>query len=175
MNAATSVPVNINTKISGSKLKKLENDVSYYNKSIDKPARPEKESMGKDDFLKLLVTQLSKQDPLDPVKNKEFIAQMAQFSSLEQMHNVGNAVNRLSANINRLEAQNFIGKHVSYTPANLTTTLKGEVDGLKFTADGTPLLMIGREQVDPADVNFIHSKAPAAIETEYNKNVKRVK
>lgn len=45
-------------------------------------------TMGKDEFLNLLVTQLKNQDPMNPMQDKEFIAQMAQFSSLEQMQNM---------------------------------------------------------------------------------------
>lgn len=52
-------------------------------------------SLGKDDFLKLLITQLSSQDPTNPVKDQDFIAQMAQFSSLEQMNNISNGIQKM--------------------------------------------------------------------------------
>ncbi len=61
--------------------------------------------LGKDDFLNLLVTQLRYQDPLQPTEDKEFIGQMAQFSSLEQMQNI-------SSGISSVKAFNLIGKHV---------------------------------------------------------------
>ena len=53
--------------------------------------------LGKDDFLKLLITQLSQQDPTSPMKDQDFIAQMAQFSSLEQMKNISSGISRMEA------------------------------------------------------------------------------
>lgn len=52
-------------------------------------------ALGKDDFLKLLTTQLRNQDPLNPMDNTAFVAQMAQFSSLEQMQNMNGALQQL--------------------------------------------------------------------------------
>jgi flagellar basal-body rod modification protein FlgD len=54
------------------------------------------EELGKDEFLQLLITQLQNQDPLDPVKNEDYIAQLATFSSLEQLIAIKDAVNRLA-------------------------------------------------------------------------------
>jgi flagellar basal-body rod modification protein FlgD len=60
-------------------------------------ARPaESGEIGKEDFLQLLVAQLKNQDPLDPIKNENFIAQLATFSSLEQLISIKEAVNKLA-------------------------------------------------------------------------------
>lgn len=54
------------------------------------------ETVGKDDFIKLLVAQLQNQDPLSPLKNEEFVAQLATFSSLEQLFSINETLQRLS-------------------------------------------------------------------------------
>ena len=79
--------------------------------------------LGKDAFLKLLVTQLQNQDPLNPMDDKEFIAQLAQFSSLEQMSNVAEGINALTektAQQDMLSAVNYIGKEVSAEGTSMT-------------------------------------------------------
>jgi flagellar basal-body rod modification protein FlgD len=74
-----------------------------------------KESLGKEDFLKLLVAQLQNQDPLNPADATEFTAQLAQFSSLEQLTNLNTSMQQLSSlsgDMERLSALGLIGKQV---------------------------------------------------------------
>lgn len=94
--------------------------------------------LGKDDFLKLLVTQMRYQDPLKPMEDKEFIAQLAQFSSLEQMMNVGQTTS-LNWGVS------LLGKQVSATDMYGYPVL-GIAESIRLV-DGTPLvtLTIGNE------------------------------
>ena len=79
--------------------------------------------LGKDAFLKLLVTQLQNQDPLNPLDDKEFIAQLAQFSSLEQMTNISEGITSLTektAQQDMLSAVSYIGKEVTAEGGTMT-------------------------------------------------------
>ena len=73
------------------------------------------ESLGKEEFLRLLVTQLRYQDPLSPIDNTEFVAQLAQFSSLEQMQNMNSRFdeqNLLIQSLNNSMAAALVGRGV---------------------------------------------------------------
>lgn len=99
-----------------SEMSKITND--YYLSSYKPPVRETGNSvLGKDDFLKILITQLQYQDPTNPVEDKEFIAQMAQFSSLEQMQNMTKAMENLLDS--QLQTQlmtytTFVGQEVKW-------------------------------------------------------------
>ncbi len=77
------------------------------------------QSLGKDDFLNLLVTKMQYQDPLEPMNDEDFIAQLAQFSSLEQMSNISDGIETSNQwsylqmqSLNNVMASGFIGKEV---------------------------------------------------------------
>jgi len=68
--------------------------------------------LGKDQFLKILITQLQNQDPMQPMEDKEFIAQMAQFSSVEQLVNISSKLEALGKSLGTVSS--MIGKEISW-------------------------------------------------------------
>ena len=72
------------------------------------------DALGKDAFLKLLIAELSNQDPLNPMEDREFISQMATFSSLEQMQNMNKTLTSMS-DANKFNAVQYIGKAIAFT------------------------------------------------------------
>ena len=72
------------------------------------------DTLGKDAFLKLLIAELSNQDPLNPMEDREFISQMATFSSLEQMQNMNKTLETM-AEANKFSAVSYVGKAVAFT------------------------------------------------------------
>ena len=90
-----------------------------------------RQALGKDDFLKLLITQMRYQDPLSPMDNTQFLAQMAQFSSLEQMQNLNESFDQsmlLSQSLNNSSAAGFIGRHVRASGDGVTLGPSGSVE-----------------------------------------------
>lgn len=93
-----------------------------------------KTTMGKDAFLTLLITQLQHQDPLNPADSTEFTAQLAQFSSLEQLNNVNENLSALKlyqASINNAQAVSFIGKDIVAT-GNSVEARSGQTVACEF-------------------------------------------
>src|SRR3954451_21885139 len=71
-------------------------------------------TLGKDDFLKLLVSQLQHQDPMNPTDDKDFMGQMAQFTSVEQMTNMASSIERMSTASQTAQSVSLIGKNVTW-------------------------------------------------------------
>ncbi|MDI9459249.1 MAG: flagellar hook assembly protein FlgD [Bacillota bacterium] len=111
-------------------------------------------ALGKDEFLKLLITQLKHQDPISPVDDKEFIAQLAQFSSLEQMQNLNTNMSEMMLAQQKLtslgQAMQMIGKEVElFTQEG--ESLFGRVTGVQFR-NGWPEIIVGGKLYDFTEV-----------------------
>ena len=113
-----------------------------------------KNSLGKDAFLKLLTTQLQHQDPLNPMEDSEFMGQMAQFSTLEQITNMATANTAMADNLAFSKSVSLIGRTVSYLDADKQPQT-GKVDRVT-TTDGKPALTVGGiDGVDPSSVTEV--------------------
>ena len=110
--------------------------------------------MGKDQFLKLFVAQLQMQDPMNPMKDQDFMGQMASFSTLEQVTNLATANEAIAANLHLSQSVGLIGRTVTWTDeADVMHT--GVVEKVS-QQDGNPVLTIsGTEGVDPTTITQI--------------------
>ena len=98
-------------------------------------------TLGKDDFLKLLVGQLKNQDPLNPTSDTDFIGQMAQFSQLEQTTNMASVNEQLVAQQRGARAVALLGRTVTYPdPSGALTS--GPVERVEWI-DHQPSLTVG--------------------------------
>lgn len=107
-----------------------------------------KQNLGKEEFLQLLVTQLKYQDPLNPMEDKDFIAQTAQFTSLEQMQNLYH-VGELQ------QATGLIGRHIKaevYNTPGLPEIVYGMVNGVRTSSGQTYLVLDGGREVKIGEV-----------------------
>lgn len=120
---------------------------------------PPKQQLDQDDFLKLLTTQLTSQDPLKPISDTQFIAQMANFSSLEQMRSLAEDFKAFSGAQQIASAQNLLGTTVTLNADDEEIT--GPVSEVTIES-GLPRLIVNGKNYDPADVIRILSSATPA-------------
>jgi flagellar basal-body rod modification protein FlgD len=102
-------------------------------------------SLGKQDFLNLLVAPLRNQDPMKPMENKEFIAQLAQFSSLEALSSINERFDALASASQVGQAAGLIGKYVEAGQGD-GTTITGQVSEVRLS-NGVPSLMVDGQAV----------------------------
>ena len=119
----------------------------------DAQTRVHKSTLDQDDFLKLLVTKMSAQDPMNPQADTEFIAQMAQFSSLEQAKSMTADMATLKAQQEVLTANGLIGRSVTVTGSD-NKTAQGMVTSVA-TNDGTPQVVVNGKNYSLDSVSMI--------------------
>ncbi len=102
--------------------------------------------MGRDEFTKILITQLQYQDPLDPMDDREFIVQLTQFSMLEQLHNLTDAKQQSSV-------MSLLGKQVAGTDED-GNWVEGTVSGIK-NFNGTPALEVDGKLIEMKHVEEV--------------------
>ncbi|MFK4301444.1 MULTISPECIES: flagellar hook capping FlgD N-terminal domain-containing protein [unclassified Paenibacillus] len=135
---------------------------NYNVNNVKTASAKDTKTMGKDQFLKILITQLQNQDPMQPLEDKEFIAQMAQFSSVEQLMNISTQLNTLGQSLGI--SSGLIGKEVSWIEAGKKDSLTGEtgagavksgiVDSIVIR-DGVQYAKIGKSEVALKDVTSV--------------------
>lgn len=125
------------------------------------------DELGKNEFLNLLVTQMRYQNPMEPMEDKEFIAQMAQFSSLEQMQNMNASMQTtlqqlqyMNGTLLTSQASSMIGKEITWTDENKLEQ-SGVVSAVKFV-DGALQLKIGDKTAYLTQVTEIKEAAKGA-------------
>lgn len=119
--------------------------------SAEKKANESSSSLGKDDFLQLLVAQMKYQDPMEPTSNTEYIQQYATYSELEQMMN-------MSETMDLQRASGLVGQMVNVqftTEAGVDKSVEGIVDYVYYES-GTPFVSINGELYKAADVVSVY-------------------
>lgn len=148
------------------------NNITNYNSQ-----EQDKQILGKDDFLKLLVTQLEYQDPLNPMEDKEFISQMAQFSSLEQMQNMSDTLDKGLGELLSSQQELLLSYNSWQAVANSLNLVGKEVtginsDGIEVTgvvekvkmADGIPLAIVNGKELYLGQITEIRNRESTVVE-----------
>lgn len=117
-------------------------------------------ALGQNDFLKLLAVQFQTQDPMKPVEDTAFIAQMAQFSSLEQSQTMATDIAAMRSDQLTTTANSYLGHRVTLDAGN-NQLMTGDVAGVEMATDG-PRLIVGDYTYPLSSVLLVE---PAAVST----------
>jgi flagellar basal-body rod modification protein FlgD len=120
------------------------------------------DQLGKDTFLKLMVAQLRNQDPMNPQDSAEFLAQTAQFTSLEKLDAVAQQTSQALSAQMAFGASTLVGRSVTYLGEDGLTEVSGQVGSVRFTPTG-PVLAVGDTEVPISNVVSValQEQAPA--------------
>lgn len=124
--------------------------------------------LGKDDFLKLLMVQLQNQDPMNPMQDKDFIAQMATFSSLEQMTNMNASIEKLveaETQSSLISYSQFVGKEITWHKIDgedeagepIVKEGTGMVQSVQFAGDTVKFILEDGTELTPANISQVNN------------------
>jgi flagellar basal-body rod modification protein FlgD len=110
-------------------------------------------AMQMEDFLQLLTSQISNQDPLEPMKDTEFISQMANIASLEQMQQFTKGFETFADSHKDMVAQAYLGKMVNISEDG--TDVAGLVDSVEKNNDGEVFVTVGEKNYRPSNITKV--------------------
>ncbi len=139
--------MDLSTTMNAGEKAQTQMQVDMLNKMVNQ-GRQSKQELDKDDFMKILITQLTHQDPTEPMKDKEFIAQMAQFSTLEQMTNMATSFSQLSGVMASAKAMNTLGREVEIVSGE--ETVQGTVEAV--SGKEFPQVLVNGRYYDVNDI-----------------------
>ncbi len=120
------------------------------------PTSDPKQLFSSETFLKVLGAQMRAQNPLEPLKDTEFIASMTQFSSLEQITKLNATMSSMALGMQLSQGAGMIGRTVTYLPEGATTPVTGTVERLTIGDGGKSMsLIIGGVPVSPSRVTEV--------------------
>jgi flagellar basal-body rod modification protein FlgD len=130
------------------------NGVYNYPTPTSSPSAATGGGMGKDTFLKLLMAQMSNQNPMEPTDDKEMLAQLAQFSTLEQMTSMASSQQSSAAATQMSQAVNLLGRTVTYLDRDgLNQT--GSVDQVSMVNGAPSLTIAGKDGVTTSQITQV--------------------
>ncbi len=147
--------------------RKQVNEINNAMRKTDGSIRGE---LGKDSFLKLLVTELRHQDPTQPMEDREFIAQLAQFSALEQMTGMNKAIDKLSRIARSSEAYALLGKSIDALNSITGKPVKGVVTSI-FYRDNDVRLKVGENEIMLSEIHAVHNPMNMQAATDAKKDL----
>ncbi len=139
---------------------------NYSTQNVQKAAAKKTDdsaTMGKDQFMTILIAQLKNQDPLAPMDNSQFTAQMAQFSSLEQLMNMSTQLTQMNSSMGT--AAQLIGQKITWYDSETANYLTGNVASV-LQKDGKMYAAVGEYLVQTSDITMVEpagtSETPTA-------------
>lgn len=125
--------------------------------SANATTRKKSNELDKDAFLLLLTKQMQNQDPLEPMDNSQFVAQMSQFSTLEQITNMSKSVSNLVSALGqnyKTEAMTYLGMTVTAVPTGEIEPITGNISSVRFE-DGEAVFTLNDRDIRLGEITKV--------------------